>query len=72
MNKKKLSYVPFNLIFKISNWFLPFFLIPMFVPTIDNKLLIIISTFIYIHSVFQASEFDFLEDRIKSLENKQQ
>jgi hypothetical protein len=71
MNRKKISYIPLNLFTNITSWFLPFFLIPIFIPTVDDSLLIIISTYIYIDKVFQASEIDFLEDRIKSLEDKQ-
>jgi hypothetical protein len=72
MNKKKISYIPFNLLTNIASWFVPFLLIPMFIPTLDNKIVIIISTYIYISKVFQQSEIDFLEDRIKSLEQKYQ
>jgi len=70
MKRKKISYVPFNLLSNISSFLMPLLWLPILTPTLDSKLVYIISIYIYMSRVFQASEIDFLEDRIKSLEEK--
>jgi hypothetical protein len=70
MIRKKLSYIPINMVTSLSSWFFPFLVLTEF-TTIDDRMAIIVSTYIYLARVFQASELDYLEDRIKKLESNE-
>lgn len=70
MNKEKLKHLPFNFFFCLSSWFVPFLLITTW-TTVSVWLAAGISFYIYLMDVRQSSENDYLEEKIKKLEDSQ-
>jgi hypothetical protein len=70
MNKEKLKHLPFNLFFCLTSWVIPFLLITTWTD-INTWLAAGISFYIYLMDVGQVSTNDYLEEKIKKLEDKQ-
>jgi len=70
MNKQKLKYLPYNFLFCITSWFVPFLILSQY-TSVDIYLTIIISSYIYLNDVAQSSKNDYFEERIKKLEEDQ-
>jgi hypothetical protein len=70
MNKEKLKHLPINFFFCISSWLIPFSVI-INLTSIDVWLAVGISFYIYLNDVKQSSENDYLEEKIKKLEDNQ-
>ena len=70
MNKEKLKHLPFNFFFCLSSWFVPFLLITTW-TTVNVWSAAGISFYIYLMDVRQSSENDYLEEKIKKLEDSQ-
>ncbi len=70
MNKEKLKHLPFNFFFCLSSWFTPFLLITT-CTEINTWLAAGISFYIYLMDIRQSSENDYLEEKIKKLEDAQ-
>lgn len=68
MKKEKLKYLPFNFFICLSSWFAPFLLITTF-TSLNIWFAVGISFYIYLTDVTQSSKYDYLEDRIKKLED---
>lgn len=68
MNKSKLSYLPFNFFYCLTS--LIFYGVMLEILLNDSKTAWMISAFYYIHIVFDRTDKDYLEARIKELENK--
>jgi hypothetical protein len=69
INKEKLKFLPFNLILCLTDWILPFLILTQ-LTSLDIYLSILISTYIYLNNVVQTCNNDYLEARIKKLEDK--
>ena len=69
MNKKKLSYLPFNILFCAGNFVGPYLMLSTFSP-LGLFWSMVISAYLYLNEVFRYSDRDYLEDRIKALEEK--
>lgn len=67
MNKEKLKHLPFNLIFCVSSFILPFIFVSVFL-TVDTHIAYIIAFYIYLNDVRISSQSDYLEEKIKQLE----
>lgn len=67
--RTKQSFIPFNLLWCIASFFLPFALIPMVFPDLHLAGVFTASLFIYARSVLQQSYADWLEWRISLLES---
>ena len=70
MNKEKLKHLPFNFFFCLTSWFVPFLLITTWTD-VNTSLATVISFYIYLMDVAQASTNDYLEEKIKKLEDAQ-
>jgi len=70
MNKEKLKYLVFNLFFCVTSWFIPFLLITEFI-SIDTWMAAVISFYIYLNDVMQSTKNDYMEEKIKKLEDAQ-
>lgn len=70
MNKEKLKYLPFNFFFCLSSWVVPFLFITTW-TTVNIWLAAAISFYIYLMDVKQSSENEYLEEKIKKLEDAQ-
>lgn len=68
MNKEKLKHLPFNLLFCLPSWIGTFMLITIFTE-VDFWIATMISFYFYLLDVTQSSENDYLEERIKKLED---
>lgn len=69
MNKEKIKHIPFNMVFSISSFFLPYFILCDFIK-VGMEASIIISLYIYFKDVIQQSNNDYLDERIRKLETK--
>lgn len=69
MNNRKIKHLPINFLFCISSFLSPFFLISSFTE-INIYLATVISFYIYLTEVKQSCENDYLDERIKYLEEK--
>ena len=67
---EKLKHLPFNFFFCLSSWFAPFLLITTW-TNVSVWLAAGISFYIYLMDVRQSSENDYLEEKIKKLEDAQ-
>lgn len=69
MNKQKLKYVPFNFFWCISSFFIPFFIL---MEVADFRIFesSIISIYVYLLDVMKQTDMDYLNERIKNLEEK--
>ena len=67
MNKEKLKHLPFNFFFCLTSWLVPFLLITT-LTDFNTWLAAGISFYIYLMDVIQASTNDYLEEKIKKLE----
>ncbi len=70
MNKEKLKHLPLNFFFSLTSWFIPFSLITTWTD-ISYWLAAGISFYIYLTDVVQATTNDYLEEKIKKLEDAQ-
>ena len=68
MNRKKISYIPFNLFFCLSSFFIPFTIITTF-TNLNVWMCSMISLWIYLDDVKHSSTNDYLEDEIKKLKD---
>lgn len=70
INKEKLKYLPSNIFSCLTSFSVPFFILTLF-PEIKMSLVIGISLYTYLKDVAQSSQNDYLEQKIKDIENKQ-
>ena len=68
INKEKLKLLPFNFFFCLTSWFVPFLLITTWTD-VNTWLAVGISFYIYLMDVGQATTNDYLEEKIKKLED---
>lgn len=68
--RTKQSFIPFNLIWCIQSFLIPFFLLPMLFPEIKWYIITLGSLGFYITNVLKQSYQDWLEWRIGLLEER--
>lgn len=69
MNKEKRKHLPFNFFWCWTSWFVPFAICASLVK-LDIWISILISTYVYLTDVFNTTDKDYLEERIKELEDQ--
>lgn len=68
--KKKLSYVPYNLLSCVGSFMYPLFVLSFLDIPNENYVCYMISFFFYFLDVKYQTDVNFLEDRIKKLEEE--
>jgi hypothetical protein len=70
MNKNKLKYVPFNFFWCLSSFVFPFFILTeiLSIGIVESSM---VSFYIYLLDIRHQSDMDYLSERIKNLEIKE-
>lgn len=69
LNKDKLKHLPFNLFWCLSSGLAPFFILKIFTD-MNIIYILLISVYMYLQDVKEITNIDYLEEKIKKLQDR--